>query len=112
MQAIERAIPKPYFLALVVALPLAACGNSSNISAAEACMSSSTAVCAEIDRCQQNGTTIRYGSAAVCQSRQMQNCLESLMAMGSNRTPAQVQACAMDRANQSCTDFFAGKLSP
>jgi hypothetical protein len=75
---------------------------------ATACATLAAADCAVLARCSPNGTSIDYGSAATCATREALSCNAALTAKGTSRTPAQDVTCAAAVPGDSCTTYLDG----
>jgi len=76
----------------------------------QACADSATANCTKLDQCVLNGTTIRYGGATTCQTRQKQACLERLGATGTGNNSNSVELCVSEVPAASCSEFDLGTI--
>jgi hypothetical protein len=101
-------------LALLV-LCLAACGSSStnggSVTADQACSDAANASCAALDRCHANGVALRYGDMTTCLTRIRSNCLTSLGARGTGRTPESEEACAQATMAAACSDVVNSSIA-
>ena len=95
---------------VILAVNNALAGCPKPVSADEACADSGIANCTKLDQCVLNGTTIRYGGASTCQTRQKQACLVRLGATGTGNTPAAVEGCVSEVPSASCSDFDMGNI--
>jgi hypothetical protein len=88
---------------------LLGCGPA--VSADQACTDSATANCGKLDECVFNGTSIRYGGASTCRTRQTHACLERLGAAGTGNSPPDVELCVSEVPGASCNDFDLGNIA-
>ena len=95
---------------IVLAINNALTGCPNPVSADQACADSATANCTKLDQCVLNGTTIRYGGASTCHTRQKQACLERLGAAGTGNNPNAVEQCVSEVPSASCSDFDLGSI--
>lgn len=80
----------------------------------DACTAFVKATCAKRDACTtgtDKGTTIIFGSAALCESRELPKCVATLTARGTSKTPALLSACTTSLAQQTCGDYFDNVLT-
>jgi hypothetical protein len=103
-----------------IALVLIGCGNKTStpstdlamgLSADQACADVATAYCMKLDACHVRGVALRYGDTATCVQRVKMNCLPSLGAKDTGRTPANQEACALAYPSASCSDFSQGTIA-
>ena len=85
--------------------------SGSGISADQACSDAAQAQCQKLDACHVNGVALRYGSNALCISRVKANCLTSIGAPDTGRTPANEEACAAAYASATCADFVQNTIA-
>lgn len=90
---------------LVTAVNNALYGCPTNIGADQACTDLAAAHCAKLDQCVVNGTMIRYGQLATCQSRLKQLCIVALGANGTGNTPDTQERCALELPAVPCDSF-------
>jgi hypothetical protein len=103
---------KRFSMPLTLVSALAACSSSTpNISSDQACQDLATALCNLEDNCSAGYTLAKnWGGLSTCQNLEMQNCLLSLSAPSTSRTPDKVEACAQAYPSTSCGDFYATVL--
>jgi hypothetical protein len=78
----------------------------------EACTAFVKATCAKRDSCSANmGTTIIFGSATICEARELPKCLATLTARGTNKTPALLATCTASLPQQPCSEYFDNVLT-
>lgn len=98
---------------LALAAAFSACSSSqpaaATVTADAACQAVAAASCAKIDACTLGqGNKVRYGDAATCIARSKADCLASLAAAGTARTPAKAKACADVLPTETCADWQLG----
>ncbi len=100
---------------ILVVLVVASCGGSSattfNGTSDQACSDSAIASCMMRDACHVNQVTIAYRDMSTCIARAKANCVASLAAMDTGRTPANEEACAKAYVSASCTDFLQNTIA-
>jgi len=76
----------------------------------QACGDLGVADCAKLDSCILNGSSVRYGGASTCQTRQKDVCLARLAAPGTGNDPNLVEECVRQVPTSSCNDFDLGNI--
>jgi hypothetical protein len=110
----------PLGTAALALLALAGCSNNNNggmtdggglLTGAVACASQATQECAKLDACRHNGVMLRYGDNATCLTRIAGNCMASLAANGTGKTPNDVAACTAAYTTATCADYSTGNIN-
>jgi hypothetical protein len=112
-------------LILVLTALLPSCGSSGD-SADKACATLAQAQCDQRKACTDtvmgpDGTAVypdgvfimnTYGDMTTCLSRQQEACMNNAAAPGTGTSPAQLEKCASEYVNWSCTDLFDNNANP
>lgn len=86
-------------------------GTGAQGTAAQACLSEAMVSCGLLDSCSGSAKTRElYGTTVNCQTRRQLACIAALAARGSNRTPADVLACAQAEGALGCADYLLDNL--
>jgi hypothetical protein len=80
------------------------------LTAAQACAQEAAAICDALSGCATFWVQLLYGAKATCASRQALSCMNDQSPAGTNRTPADIQACATAVATSSCPSLLAGNF--
>ena len=104
-------------LAFVLIALLPSCGSSGD-SPDKACSILAQAQCDRRQACtnavQPDGVFIlnTYGDLTTCLVRQQEACVNNATAPGTGTSPAQLEKCASEYTNWSCTDLFDNNANP
>ena len=98
--------------ALVLAVPLIACGGSGNNTSdpVAACKSVFTTVCNKLFQCNPTGAAQLYGNASTCASNLGAGCTANNASCpsGTSYNAGNASTCINDYSNESCTDLTNG----
>jgi hypothetical protein len=87
-------------------------GTDVGPSSMTACTDLATAQCTKLENCSSVIMQIHYGTVATCEARNLQLCLNSLMAPSTGNTPEKTESCVQGYASWACTDYFNNVNEP
>jgi hypothetical protein len=85
---------------------------TSDATSTSACAVSAEVYCAKYQSCEESQFGIYYGTLAICEQRVEQFCPDQFVAPGSTVTPSELEACAQEMSDQSCSDFLTSVNPP
>lgn len=98
--------------ALVVACSTGSGPPSATVSAAQACADNAHQRCTQLQTCSATDLELRYGSESTCESRETNDCTQSLTETLNGNTPAALEACAAAYPSWACADYLDGVNIP
>jgi hypothetical protein len=85
--------------------------SAMGVTAQQACTDYAKSLCAKLDQCRVNGTTLAYKTVGACIAEETDSCVSAQTSNGDGNSPADTESCAVALPSASCDDYLENNLT-